>query len=375
MRFTRFECLPSLRGEKLICIAALGIVSFLGGRLLFIDSWAYAAGSQWISFASNRTGNFDIYVVDINGKNLRNLTNHPADEFDPTWSPDGRFLAYASNREGNFDIYVMDMKKKEHHQLTHHLKDDLFPAWSPDGKWIAFSSKRAGNPDIYKTNINGTHLVQLTNRGKNGRPAWSPDSQWIAFGTYRGDKSNLYVMTSEGRRIRSLAEAAWLAGCTWSPDGKQIAFGTWERQIKPANVFRANIKDGGINLNNLKGGVGVNLSIIDINGKNLQKLTQIPPWRPKKLLPPPPLPQISFPTWSPDGDWIAYSISDVAAPERSAAIHVINIAGKARGEFLQGAGPPWLNLSPAWVPETFFSVSPSPEKQTTLWGRLKQKVD
>ena len=360
MRFTRLECLPFLMVEKLISIAILGIVSFLGGRLLFIDSWAYAAGSKWISFASDRSGNSDIYLTDTSGENLRILTNHPADERYPTWSPDGRFLAYASNRERNFDIYVMDMKKKEHHQLTHHLEDDLFPAWSPDGKWIAFSSKRAGNPDIYKMDINGTHLVQLTNRGKNGRPAWSPDGKWIAFGSYhRGnDRKGIYMMDADGGKLRRLNDqkvqafdGIFQGECAWSPDGRQIAFGiTVPRHAR------------------------THLCVIDVDGKNFRQLTQGGPiLRPILGLNIFPNPTIYYPAWSPDGKWIAYVFSDSLFPLQSADIYVIDAEGNGRGKpLVKGVGQ---DLSPAWVPEGFLSVSPSAEQQTTLWGRLKQETD
>ncbi len=191
-----------------------------------------------ISFASNRTGNFDIYVMDTKGEYLDNLTDHPADDFDPTWSPDGRFLGYVSNRDGNAEIYVMDTKTKEHRRLTHDPGTDSRPTWSPDGRWIAFVSDRRDRSDIYKVDATGENIRRLTRTGNNGNPVWSADGQWITFVSELDRRFYLYVMTSEGKGLRrflpakfkGLLSIAWDAGFTLSPDGKQIACGTWEFQ-------------------------------------------------------------------------------------------------------------------------------------------------
>ena len=90
----------------------LGTALLLSGCLLFTVNWADAVGSERISFASNRIGNFNINVMDTNGENLRNLTDTPARELAPAWSPDGRFLAYISRRDGDRRIYVMDTKTR-----------------------------------------------------------------------------------------------------------------------------------------------------------------------------------------------------------------------------------------------------------------------
>ena len=86
-----------------------------------------------------------------------------------------------------------------------------------------------------------------------------------------------------------------------------------------------------------------------------------------------PNPAIYYPAWSPDSKWIFYVFSDDPSPLQSADIFVIDSKGNGRGTpLVKEAGQ---DLFPAWVPEGFFSVSPSAEKQTTLWSRLKQKAD
>ena len=70
--------------------------------LLTVNAW----GAPYISFYSSRTGQSDIYIIDTNGKNLRNLTNHPGDDYCTTWSPDGHPFAFMSERDGNAEIYI-----------------------------------------------------------------------------------------------------------------------------------------------------------------------------------------------------------------------------------------------------------------------------
>lgn len=348
---------------------------------------ARSHGVEYISFASNQTGNFDIHIMNTNGKYIDNLTDNPAHDFDPTWAPDGRFLGYVSNRDGNAEIYVMDTKTKEHRRLTHDPSIDSRPAWSPDGKWIAFVSNRRGSSDIYKMDVNGENIKRLTKIGNNGSPTWSPDGQWIVFISQLDRTVGLYVMTFEGKglrfllpvRLRDPLPIAGDAGCTWSPDGKQIAFGTWEPQNIGPGV-PAIVRGVLLELQPILEGVHPNLqvpvtlSVFDIDAENVRKLTQVPRVQNKK---PSPILQIFRPAWSPNGDWIAYSISDVGELWGfSADLHIINVRNDdGVGTRLVGNGGGKFYLSPAWVPEGFLSVSPTAEKQTTLWGRLKQKSD
>ncbi len=355
MKFPTIDTFPVLIKRNLAC-TMLGIVLMFGYSLFFINTWTQAAEFGTLAFASNQMGNTDIYILNKDDENLHRLTNDPARESEPAWSPDGRFLAYTYNS----DIYVINTRTKEHRQLTHNLVDDYFPAWSPNGKWIAFVSGSHGqNMDIYRMDIDGTNLRRLTDRGKNGRPTWSPDSQWIAFTSYQrgADRKGIYVMDADGRRLRRIndKEVQALKGifqgeCAWSPDGKQIAFGLHIPDQKR-----------------------MHLCTIDVDGKNFRQLTQGGPIvRPMKVLGFP-NPAIYYPAWSPDSKWIAYVFSDDPSPLQSADIYVIDAKGNGRGTpLVKEAGQ---DLSPAWAPEGFLSISPSAEKQTTLWGRLKQKVD
>ena len=214
-----------------------------------------ADGTGTLSFLSKATGNFDIYLVDTQGKIRHHLSTGLANMGSLTWSPDGRFIAYVSNTGGNAEIYVMNVGNRKTRRLTDHLGTDTSPAWSPDGKWIVFTSNRMGDNDIYKVEVTGAKLERLTHQGDNKSPVWSPDSQWIAFVSSRNEKGGLYIMTANGNRVKRLADASFeWGGCTWSPNGTQIAFSAWDPEVEGTNIF-----------------------IVDSNGKNKHHLTREEP--------------------------------------------------------------------------------------------------
>ena len=127
-----------------------------------------------IAFSSERDGNFEIYVMDADGKNEQRLTDNLSHEWSPSWSPDGERIVFNSRRDGNRDIYVMDADGKNQRRLTRNPAHDLYPSWSPDGKRIVFVSDRDGNYEIYVINADGAR--QVRRRTKDGSddtdPAW-----------------------------------------------------------------------------------------------------------------------------------------------------------------------------------------------------------
>jgi hypothetical protein len=84
-----------------------------------------------IAFASNRDGNREIYVMNADGSGVTRLTNNPADDVVPSWSPDGRRIAFESDRDGNLEIYVMNADGSGQTNLTNNPADDVVPSWSP----------------------------------------------------------------------------------------------------------------------------------------------------------------------------------------------------------------------------------------------------
>ena len=187
---------------------------------------SWSPDGQHIAFVSIRDGDREIYVMNADGSGQTNLTNHPADDRIPSWSPDGNRIAFVSDRSGNYDIWVMNADGSDPARLTEDQATDENPCWSPDGTRIAFSSKRDGNQQVYVMNADGTEETNLSaNSEEDWLPYWSPDGRRIVFGSYRDGNNEVYVMNADGSHQDNLTKnpaSEWIA--SWSPDGKQLAF-------------------------------------------------------------------------------------------------------------------------------------------------------
>ncbi len=164
----------------------------------------------------------DIYVMNADGSGLINLTNHPAHDDSPSWSPDGTRIVFESDRDGHFEIYVMNADGSGVTNLSNHPAFDQSPRWSPDGTRIVFESDRDGLPwltpttpvdliaspyatQIYVMNPDGSNQTNITNNtAKNEGAAWSPDGTRIAFETDRDRNFEIYVMNADGSNPRNL---------------------------------------------------------------------------------------------------------------------------------------------------------------------------
>lgn len=114
----------------------------------------FSRDGKRIFFHSNRNGNYDIFVVDTEGKRVMTIIDHPAgDDVNPYASPVADQIVFFSNRDGNFEIYLANSDGTNQQRLTYHPAGDFNPVFSPDGKNIAFHSNRNGNLDIFLINI------------------------------------------------------------------------------------------------------------------------------------------------------------------------------------------------------------------------------
>ncbi len=233
--------------ETTIFLLLTGMGACLTSEELRLRNALAAHHKPQIAFFSARDGNSEIYVMDADGKNQRRLTNHPAIDFSPSWSPDGKQIAFSSYRNGgNIQIFVMDSDGQHPIRLSDGANDKN-PAWSPDGQKIAFSSSlvfagfdaQEGDYEIYLMDTDGSNRRKLTdNVVQDTHPSWSPDGRLIAYESWTIKKpKEIHLITAEGEYLMRLSElhkkgdshSDWFdpTGRAVSPVGNQITI--WGR--------------------------------------------------------------------------------------------------------------------------------------------------
>ena len=197
------------------------------------DLWPdLSPNGRFVAFASTRTGNSEVFVLDITTGALTNVSTSSADDSWPRWSPNGRELAFHSNRAGNYNIYVVNADGTGLRQVTTDAALDQWPDWSPSGKRLAF---RRGM-DVYLADAEGVeqNLERLTFLPAtiDQMPVWSPSGQQIAFMSLREGYCSVFLMNSDGTDQINLtpkasgdASSAWCSRApAWSIDGRRIYF-------------------------------------------------------------------------------------------------------------------------------------------------------
>jgi TolB protein len=163
---------------------------------------SFSPDGRWVVFTSHRGGQADIYRVHTDGSGLERLTDDPAFDDQAAISPDGRSLVFVSSRSGQADVWVMDIATRTAHDVTKDPAGDFRPAWSPDGRWIAFSSDR--NP------TRGA-CPETTEPG----PAAFVTPQY----------TSVYIVHPDGTGLRRVSDSREIAGTPhWSPDGTRLTF-------------------------------------------------------------------------------------------------------------------------------------------------------
>jgi len=165
---------------------------------------AFSPDGQQIAFMSNRDGNPDLYVVNVDGTEMRRLTNHPMIDTSPTWSPNGLQIAFTSDRTGSPQIFVIGADGTGLRRLTYETYCDR-PTWSPPPfNEIAYSSKTGPGHDIKVLDLATNEVRQLTyGLGSNESPSYAPNGRHVAFMSTRGSGlKQIYTIGRDGKGLR-----------------------------------------------------------------------------------------------------------------------------------------------------------------------------
>ena len=174
---------------------------------MFTPAWS-PKGNE-IAVVGLKDGWSDLYKVELPDGDLTRLTNDPYDERDPDWSPDGQQLAFSSDRPdeslefdesvpfrfGQYDIYALDTKARRLIRLTDHPANDMYPAWSPDGEEALFVSERSGVGNMYLKRLEGGEARPVTDALTGAQQLdWAADGSQVCFTAFQEGGFDIFLM-------------------------------------------------------------------------------------------------------------------------------------------------------------------------------------
>ncbi len=276
----------------MVCAAAASTALVVGAE----SAGAIVPGPNGrIAFESSRTGNNDIFTMGPDGSTQINITNHPANDVFPAWSPDGRKITFASDRAeaGNLDVYVMNADGSGLMRLTNAPGEDRGTSWTSDGQTIVFHSSRFRDAthtfDVFKMNADGTNQTKIFTNGSAAYVCGNSTNGIIVFNS-SGDPLGtnplnppvgtnppardfeIFTMNMNGGDVFQVTNNTVLdSGPKWSPDCSRISY------------------------NSLDAGGSLDIHRINANGTNDVNLTNTPGIFD------------AFSAWSPNGNRIVFS--------------------------------------------------------------------
>ena len=239
--------------------------AFTGKPGIFNSKLAFVA-------RKNKGSAKQIYISDIDGSNIEQITQGGQIHISPSWGPKGRFLVYTSFEDRKMKLILYDTVTKTRKKLTRRLGMNSGGNFAPNGEILAYSASRGSDTEIFTITTKGTNRrLLISGSGLDVDPKFSPDGKYIAFVSGRYGNPHIFVgklkwvgLTPQVISDQRLTYAGWYNSTpAWSPDSDRILFGGYDKDINRYDIF-----------------------IMDPDGRNLERLTlktgdnENPSWSP-----------------------------------------------------------------------------------------------
>ncbi|HEX5165909.1 MAG TPA: hypothetical protein VFV93_10980 [Thermomicrobiales bacterium] len=307
---------------------------------------AWSPDGQRLVFVGYVGDGVDLFTINADGTELRNLTNIAKHTIQPNWSPDGEQIVYVRSDADSSDIHVMNADGSASRPLTSGLGDESNPVWSPNGEWIAFLR---------------TVFVPATNDADRAATEAATDEHSTADSqAAEGEfQTTICLMQPDGSDQRVLATVQFAEGLQWSPDGTQLAFSTFSsfRENQHAQVVgvdgsdQRSLDNGAVESSLPRwspdgarisvvvidpGGSAGSLVVMNADGSDAHSIAELAGWN----------------AWSPDGSQILVSQGRITRDGQSTGrsnLYLVNADGTDPGQVLL-LDDAAIDGDPAWHP-------------------------
>ena len=229
-----------------------------------------------IFFISTRSGAKEVWSMDYDGANQRQLTHLGSIALSPRISPDSSRLAFSGLTKDSWQIMMYSLELGRLVNFPRSGGDNISPAWSSDGAKLAFASSRGqGGTELYLADASGAGSRRLTTGHSDVSPVFNPKTNGqVAFVSGQTGLPQIYIMDADGSNIQKITDQGYAVSPSWSPNGLLLAF-SWIRNYGPGVVG------------------GADIYLMDIASRQIVQLTHDSG-------------RNDFPSWLPDGRHIVF---------------------------------------------------------------------
>ena len=331
-----------------LLVFAISILLVLNASVQML--FAKAPTTPKILFTSARDGNYEVYIMNPDGSEQINLTQHRAQDLDAIWSPTGERILFISDRDGRRDLYLMDPDGSNVRRVFRFKTKEIRrkPTWSSDGKQIAYEQVN------FKTGIFRIYIATLGEQDKEqfvqgSNPAWSPDGTEIVCNV-RSRLTLVNVHNQEQTLLLPKKAMFWQSHPSWSAAGDKLAF-VWNKNPLPPDhkVGIEPVPEVWLNKQTVY--------IINRDGTGLQQLVDEAG------------PMAQYPELSPNGAEVLYT----KVIKQRHQIFKVDINSGVQTQLTHVGMPRFGNFGGDWFDPTYaLPVEPQPHLLTTTWGDIKK---